>query len=609
MPLEKLSEHLAVHLGPVNVGVVLDGDRALLIDCGEGSVVESLRELGVRSVGRVLFTHHHRDQASGARLLGDGVELWAPAAELPLFANVAAFWNDPANRWGNFPLHTRMVLAEPLKVHDTLKDGDTVTWGPAKITAVATPGHTDGSLSYLVEVGGRRVVFCGDTLYDGGQVLDLFSLQKGTQTTDYHGYMGAWPELAESLRRLKALGPEVLVPSHGKLVGKPAEGIDLLLERLERCYDRYVAISALRHYFPKMFAAYSGREGHMAIRPGKPVPDCLLHFGTTWVVVSKDRAAFVMDCGGPAVLKQLKKLLAEGTIRSVEGLWITHYHNDHVDAVPEFLETFRCPCIADRRVAEVITRPLAWRLPCMPRKPVKVDRVTKEGESWGWREFKMTAYHLPGQTLYHGGLLVERGGLRMFFIGDSFTMAGIDDYCMFNRNWLGRDVGFDHCLALLARLRPTHLFNCHVDEAFDFTDDELAFMRRNLAERRELFAQVMPWEDPNFGLDEPWVRCFPYEQKARAGETVGLAVWVTNHADGPRRVRCRPNPPLAWQPPRDTGRPAWAEAVVPPKSEHPVPLRVEVPREARPGRHVVTVDVCFAQWVLPERAEAIIEVG
>ena len=68
---------------------------------------------------------------------------------------------------------------------------------------------------------------------------------------------------------------------------------------------------------------------------------------------------------------------------------------------------------------------------------VHVDRRTRHGESWQWHEFTVTAYHLPGQTLYHGGLLIEGRGHRILFCGDSFTMAGIDDYCAGNRNWLG----------------------------------------------------------------------------------------------------------------------------------------------------------------------------
>ena len=45
-----------------------------------------------------------------------------------------------------------------------------------------------------------------------------------------------------------------------------------------------------------------------------------------------------------------------------------------------------------------------------------------------------------------------------------------------NRNWLGRGVGFQHCLDLIERLQPTHMFNCHVDDAFTFTPDEIQFM-------------------------------------------------------------------------------------------------------------------------------------
>ena len=167
----------------------------------------------------------------------------------------------------------------------------------------------------------------------------------------------------------------------------------------------------------------------MAIRPGKPVPDCLRHFGTTWVLLSKDKAAFVMDCGGADVIKRIQALVAKGEIRSVEGLWVTHYHDDHVDAIPAFQKTFDCPCITDRHVAEVISDPMAWRLPCISPSKARVDRATKDGESWQWHEFRLTAYHFPGQTLYHSGLFVESGDLRMLFAGDSFTMAGIDDYC------------------------------------------------------------------------------------------------------------------------------------------------------------------------------------
>ncbi len=607
----RLSEHLAVVHAHINVGVLHDGGKAMLFDCGDGGAVEAARRLGVEMVEAVAFTHHHRDQACGAHALAEaGAGIGVPAAERPLFDDVAAYWGDPKRRWHLYdsrPHH--LTLAEPVRVNATYRGGDRFAWGPARVSVLDTPGHTDGSVSYLVEVDGRRVVFSGDALYAEGQVWDVHSLQKGTMTRDYHGFLGARAQLVESLRRLRKAKPDVLVPSHGKLMRQPARAVDALVERLDRCYDNYVAISALRHYFPKLFADYAGRPDHMPIRKGRPKPPCLRHIGTTWVVIAKDKAAFVIDCGNAHVIEQLRKMLTDGEIRSVEGLWVTHYHDDHVDAVPQFQKAFDCPCYADGSVAKVVTEPLAWRLPCISPAKCRVDRATRDGERWQWHEWALTAYHLPGQTLYHGGLLAEAGDLRLFFVGDSFTMAGIDDYCAANRNWLGKGVGFDRCVALVERLEPTHMFNCHVDEAFDFTPEQCRFMRATLAEREALFGLLVPWDHANYGIDEPWTRCHPYEQTAKPGADAALRLVVTNHSAEPRVARSRPVPPRAWTGGRGSRRAAeWTQATVPAKAEGSVPCAVKVPQAARPGRYVIPLDLIYGSWDLPQFTEAILVV-
>lgn len=617
--LLRLTDHLMVYQGPINVGILRDGSKALLIDCGDGSVVPVLGQLGLTAVDQLLFTHHHRDQACGAYGLADaGARVGVPAAEQTHFDNVPAYWKDPKSRWHIYNQHPHhLMLAEPVRVDAALGDGQELAWGPARIRVINTPGHTDGSVSYLVEVDGQRVVFSGDAIYDAGQVWDLHSLQKGTVTSDYHGFLGARPQLAESLRRIKAAGPATLVPSHGRIMAQPAEAIDLLLKRLDACYDKYVATAALRHYFPKMFAEYAGRPDHMPIRPGKPVPDCLRHIGTTWVLVSKDKAAFVMDCGGEHVVKKIRELQAKGEIGKVEGLWVTHYHDDHVDAIPTFQKVFDCSCTTDRFVAEVIRDPMAWRLPCISPSKVRVDRATRDGDSWTWHEFQLTAYHLPGQTLYHSGLLVEGEGLRMLFVGDSFTMAGMDDYCMHNRVWLGPGVGFDRCIALIEQLRPTHLFNCHVKDAFDFTEAECRFMRANLAEREKLFTQIVPWDHANYGMDEPWARAHPYEQEADPGAEVRLDLVVTNHSAEPRIAACRPVLPRAWgarpragmgRTPRPDVTAGWGSVEAAPRADGRVPLRFRVPADAKPGRYVIPIDLLYGDRPLPEFTEAIVVV-
>ncbi|MHC4672614.1 MAG: MBL fold metallo-hydrolase [Planctomycetota bacterium] len=431
----KLTLHLSVYQGHINVGILRDGDKALLIDCGDGSVTAALGELGIKSIDRIIFTHHHRDQACGAQTLAAaGAGIGVPAAERDHFDNVSAYWNNPRNRWHLYNLHPHhLMLAEAVRVDRTFSDGDMFDWGPAQIRVIATPGHTDGSISYLIRVDGRKVIFSGDTIADRGKLWDIHSLQKGCKLekrtiTDYHGFLGARTELIESLKRINNANPETLVPSHGRIMTNPKQAIDKLLKRIEVCYDKYVSISALRHYFPELFAEYAGRKHHMPINKGITPPPCLRHIGNTWVIISKNKAAFVIDCGNDKILGKIVELVDKGDIKNVEGLWVTHYHNDHVNAVPQFQKTFDCPCITDRAVARVITDPLAWRLPCISPSIVRVDRPTNHAESWQWNEFKMTAYYFPGQTLYHSGLLVEADGLRMFFAGDSFSMSGIDDY-------------------------------------------------------------------------------------------------------------------------------------------------------------------------------------
>lgn len=613
----RLSEHLAVFHGPINVGIVLaeaDKDnsakKALLIDCGDGRVAAALKQSGVTVVDTVLFTHHHRDQCCGAHELARaGAKMGAPAAERPLFEKPESYWQDPKTRWHNYYVRPSRVLAEPVPVDRECAGGQEIAWGPARITVLDTPGHTDGSVSYLVEVDGRRVVFSGDSIYGPGQLWDIHSLQKGfargnRRISDYHGFLGAKWLLKEGLGRIKDAKPDVLVSSHGHIMDKPAEAIDALSARLDAVYDNYVSISALRHYFPELFSEFAGKPGHMPVRPGKPVPDCLRHVGTTWMLVSKEKAAFVMDCGGAHVAKRLREMQEQGEIGAVEGLWITHYHDDHVDGVPEFQKTFDCPCITDRHVAEVITDPLAWRLPCMSRGKARVDRATKDGESWTWREFKLTAFHYPGQTLYHSALLAEAGDLKMLFVGDSHTPAGIDDYCAQNRNWLGREVGFDRCIALIEKLRPTHVFNCHVDVAFDFTPEECRFMRETLGAREKLFGALVPWDHANYATDDWWVRAMPYEQKASPGARAALSVVVTNHSGAARKASVRAVLPRAW----GGGATDWTAAEVPAKTEAALRLDFAVPRGVPPGRHVLTIDVAYGDWDLPQFAEAVVVV-
>lgn len=572
----QLSKTIFVHHGCCNVGIVRAGDHALLIDCGNGDVQATLTTLGITTIDRILFTHHHRDSTSGVvKLATATTRIGVPAAEQPWFAQVERFWDDPQMRWHLYNVHPHnLMLAESIVVHEAYRAGDQVQWGNVTITVFPTPGHTDGSVSYLIDTGEERFAFCGDLIYAAGQLWELYSLQKGNErVTDYHGFLGDRGRVLASLDSLVALNPLRLIPTHGVIIQNLLGAVDLLRQRLDQCYDSYVAISALRYYFPELFADYEGRLGHMPIRAGKAAPPFLHHVGTTWVIVSATKEAFVMDCGAQSVLDALRQFQTDGVIKRVTGCWVTHYHDDHVDLMDQFQAAYPCPTYADSTVAAVVTAPHAFRLPCLSPTVVRIDHTTQDGESWQWNEFRLTAYHFPGQTYYHGGLLVEGEGVRLFFSGDSFTMAGIDDYCSGNRNLFGAGVGYDRCLALLAALQPTHIFNCHVGLAFDFTAAEITQMRANLAARVHSYGQLFPWDHPNYGLDEQWVRCEPYEQQVALGATTALTVVVTNHSAATKTVRCQPLLPAAW---RESS--PEQQLLIPAHSEGRLEFTIAIPR-------------------------------
>jgi glyoxylase-like metal-dependent hydrolase (beta-lactamase superfamily II) len=607
-----VSDHVLIYHGPINVGIVRDGDLALLIDCGDESVSDALRQLGITRVEQLLLTHYHRDQWCGAASFLTTATVGVPAEERDLVANPAPYWNDDNQLYRVYlsyrPDH--LMPTEPLPVARVLADGDRFSFGSATIQVISTPGHTDGSISFLVEADGKRTVFSGDCLAQRGKLWDVYSLQRGfarggQEIGGYHGFMGDRWRLAESLEKIKRLKPDLLVPSHGSPMDDPSGAIDALLADLESCYENYVSISALRHYFPRLFTDYEGRPGQMPIRPGIKPPSCLRHFGTTWMLVSETGGAFVMDVGSPDIVDRLKKMLADGEIKQVEGLWVTHYHFDHTGGIAAFQQTFDCPCYTDLRLADVLTRPTAWRLPCLAPETIRVDQPMRDGQSWKWHEFTMTSHHYPGQTLYHSGLLAEAHDVRMFFVGDSHTMGGLDDYCAPNRNWLGRGVGFEYCLTLVQRLKPTHMFNCHVDDAFTFTPDEIEFMRKKLDEREQMFGRLVAWDHANFGLDPSWVRTDPYRQSARPGDTVHVKVVITNHSASPARFACRAVLPAAL----GGTATAWLETDARPKEEQACSLSFSLPASVPSGRYVVPVDIRCPDRSLPRFSETIVDVG
>ncbi len=168
-----------VVVGPVdnNVYVVRcrqTGD-ALLVDAANEHdlLLDLCRALGVR---RVVETHGHWDHIQAVEAVRDA----------------------------GFDVAVTPADADMLPAYDQLLDDEAVLEvGRLRVTTVATPGHTPGSMCFAVE--GTPLLFTGDTLFPGGPGNTSFeNADFGTIITSIE-------------RRLfAAFDPETLVlPGHG----------------------------------------------------------------------------------------------------------------------------------------------------------------------------------------------------------------------------------------------------------------------------------------------------------------------------------------------------------------------------------------------------------
>nr|MDO8110528.1 MBL fold metallo-hydrolase [Candidatus Sigynarchaeota archaeon] len=549
----QVSPNLKIHAGAVNSSIITMHEKAVMIDCDDTVDPELLHAAGLPIPSSILCTQHRRTHTAGIpAFLILGTKIVGPKSERNLFEKNGTYWKDPINRWhiyhhqpGPLVPTTRIPLSGKVRGGDEIKCEDIV------FTVVDTPGITSGSVSYSCEVDGYKMVFCGDLIYGDGQMVDLYSMQAAyREVGDYHGFIGSKDLLVASVERIVALHPDILIPSHGPVLhgfDSIQQAISALKTRFSSLWLNYVSISALNFYFPRMFSDLRTDPQRMVPAIQIELPSFLQRVtGTSFILLSDDGIAFLIDCGSRDVVKRLKQWQDQGKIKAVEACWITHYHDDHVDGLIDLIEQFKCPVIVDQHLTEILEHPDRFFLPCISPVHVVVSKSTKERERWQWHEFALTAMHLPGQTYYHGGLLVEGHDHKIFIAGDSASPSGIDDYCAPNRTFLRENTGYFKCISLWREFMPDIIVNNHQEKGFTFTLDHLAYMEGQLHERVRILKKLIPWPDPTFGLDESWIRVYPFEQTIKAGERALLEIHFTNHDTQHVQARVEPVLPEGW---------------------------------------------------------------
>jgi glyoxylase-like metal-dependent hydrolase (beta-lactamase superfamily II) len=399
---------------------LVEGGQALLIDAPQPG--DGLKMHGVDKVEAVLLTHHHWETCAAAgQFLADRVPVRASqkAAEWLTPAAVRKHWEE------SIPLrHSRaayLVVPVGLEGVDcSLVDQQIIDWRGWRIQVIAAPGHSRDHVAFAARKGkdGRLFLFAGDALAAPGKLWAPY-------TTDWNHWTdeGLTPA-AESLRKLAALKPDLVLPAHGPVIDKGAEeslsqtaaavAEVAFLKSFERYTKQRLGQAPEYRFLAKEQAATNGKLPWSQISPH------LFLTGNTYVLTSRDNAFMVIDPWGKLSAEQIERLRTDRKLGALEVVMFSHAHYDHYDGIYHLPDREKFQVWTLDRVAGPIAEPFQWRAPFLDARPVKIDRRLKDGETAAWREYRFRFHHFPGQSDFTMGVQTTIDGKKCFFTADNF---------------------------------------------------------------------------------------------------------------------------------------------------------------------------------------------
>jgi glyoxylase-like metal-dependent hydrolase (beta-lactamase superfamily II) len=254
--------HLLGGLSPAAAYVVETSDGLVLIDAGLDKDAVDLRQemaslkLDWRRIRAIFLTHIHGDHTGGAAYLraATGAKVYAgkgDAAALRAGGPREAFFST-------FPMPAT-IKPTPTNVDVELSSEQVIPVGDLSFQALITPGHTPGSVCYLMKREDQRVLFSGDTIWSlthKNNPRSTYSRPLGT----YSAYLaprfrGDARAFLNTLRQLRALpAPQLVLPGHPRNDAAPPDPsmtqqrwealLDPGIREMERLVEHYENIGA-----------------------------------------------------------------------------------------------------------------------------------------------------------------------------------------------------------------------------------------------------------------------------------------------------------------------------------------------------------------------------
>ncbi len=605
-----------------NVYAINGPEGCAIIDSGTGLWLEHLHQLPQRPRA-LLCTHFFRDHSAGAaEAARRGIPVFVPEGEQMFFEEPQEHFRRRETYLIYDNLWDLHAPVEGISASGALRDYDRVSLCGIEFEVMPLPGASVGQIGLACRIGpGReKVVFCGETIHSAGKVPRVAPYQYNY--LDLNGGYSAYFSLNEILRGEFS----AVLPSLGKPI---ADRVESAVRDTKKNLGIMLAAHPLE---PESFYWESVSDRLSNIENPRPlirVSDSVWldqdSSCRTWFIRSKSGKVLSIDYGyhfvalgrvdysAPqnrrALLHHRNAMRSRFGVDAIDAVLVSHYHDDHVAAIPLLRRLYGTKCIASEAFADLLEYPSAHRFPCNWPRTCKVDRRVALDEVFEWEEFKFHFAPMSGHTRFSALIGFDADGLKFAHTGDqygfaeeSFTMPPgrslISKYVY--RNGAHLD-GLHQSAEWLLNFRPDVVLSGHCSP--QFTSD--AFFQEIQAcaqDYRRLHESLMPLsgDDAHFGLDSMAGWIWPHRTHMKHPGTAHLTVRVRNPLNKRAILELRLMDANGWK-----GEPAAVTAEA--RQEVECGMDIEINGKCR--RRTIAVDLSADGIAFGQIAEAMITVG